>query len=159
MPHLGDNDPIWITSGHRPYIYVLSHFSHVHLFAILWTLACQASLSMGFSRQEYWSGLPFPSPGNLPNPGIEPGSPALQADSLPTELQKGIVELQNQLFCTSRRKKKVFSKEKSGNFCSLPGNNTSSHLPLAKLTLCAKRRDTSHCEERTWNIPHWKNCL
>ena len=41
---------------------------------------------MGFSGQEYWSGLPFPSPGDLPNPGIEPGSPALQADSLPTEL-------------------------------------------------------------------------
>ena len=47
----------------------------------------QASLSMGFSRQEYWSGLPFPSPGELPNPGIKPRSPALQADSLPTELQ------------------------------------------------------------------------
>ena len=45
----------------------------------------QALLSMGFSRQEYWSGLPFPSPGDLPNPGIEPGSPALQADSLPSE--------------------------------------------------------------------------
>ena len=42
-----------------------------------WTLACQASLSMGFPRQEYWSGLPFPSPGYLPNPGIEPMSPAL----------------------------------------------------------------------------------
>ena len=50
-----------------------------------WTVACQAPLSMGFSRQEYWSGLPFPSPGNLPDPGIEPkslASPALQADSL-----------------------------------------------------------------------------
>ena len=46
----------------------------------------QAPLSMGFSRQEYWSGLPFPSPGNLPNPGIKPRSPAVQADSLPTEL-------------------------------------------------------------------------
>ena len=44
-------------------------------------------LSMEFSRQEYWSGLPFPSPGNLPNPGIEPGSPALQANSLLTDLQ------------------------------------------------------------------------
>ena len=54
--------------------------------AILWTEACQAPLSMGFSRQEYWSGLPFPSPGDLPNPGTEPGSPALQADDLPTEL-------------------------------------------------------------------------
>ena len=52
-----------------------------------WTAAHQAPLSMGFSRQGYWSGLPFLSPGDLPDPGIEPGSPALQADSLPTELQ------------------------------------------------------------------------
>ena len=51
-----------------------------------WTVACQAPLFMGFSRQEYWSGLPFPSPGDFPDPGIEPGCPALQADSLPTEL-------------------------------------------------------------------------
>ena len=50
------------------------------------TGSCQAPLSMGFSRQEHWSGLPFSSPGDLPDPGIEPGSPALQADSLPTEL-------------------------------------------------------------------------
>ena len=50
-----------------------------------WTVAHQAPLPMGFSRQEYWSGLPFPSPGDLPDPGIEPRSPALQADSLPTE--------------------------------------------------------------------------
>ena len=55
--------------------------------ATLWIVAHQAPLSMGFSRQEYWSGLPFPSPGNLPYPGIEPGSPVLQADSLLTELQ------------------------------------------------------------------------
>ena len=53
-----------------------------------WTLACQARLSMRFSRQEYWSGLPFPSPGNLPYPAIKPRFPALQADSLPTELQQ-----------------------------------------------------------------------
>ena len=50
--------------------------------AIPWTAAHQAPLSMRFSRQGYWSGLPFPSPGDLPNPGIEPRSPALQADSL-----------------------------------------------------------------------------
>ena len=50
-------------------------------------VARQAPLSMGFSRQEHWSGLPFPSPGDLPDPGIKPGSPALQADSLPTELR------------------------------------------------------------------------
>ena len=50
-------------------------------------MACQAPVSMGFSRQEYWSGLPFPSPGDLSNPGIKPRSSALQADSLPSELQ------------------------------------------------------------------------
>ena len=51
-----------------------------------WTVACQSPLSMGFSKQEYWSGLPFPSPGDLPNPGFKLGSPALQADSLLAEL-------------------------------------------------------------------------
>ena len=50
-----------------------------------WTVAYQAPLSMGFSKQECWSGLPFPSPGDFPDPGIEPGSPALQADALPSE--------------------------------------------------------------------------
>ena len=53
---------------------------------IPWTIAHQAPLSMGIPRQEYWHGLPFPSPGDLPDQGIEPGSPALQADSLPSEL-------------------------------------------------------------------------
>ena len=53
--------------------------SRVHLFATPWTVAYQAPPSVGFSRQEYWSELPFPSPGDLPNPGIEHGSPALQA--------------------------------------------------------------------------------
>ena len=52
--------------------------SRVRLFATPWTVAYQAPPSMGFSRQEYWSGLPFPSPGDLPDPGIEPDSPALQ---------------------------------------------------------------------------------
>ena len=50
-----------------------------------WTVACQVPLSMGFPRQEYWSGLPFPSPRGHPDPGLEPGSPALQADSLLSE--------------------------------------------------------------------------
>ena len=53
---------------------VLSHFSHVPLFATPWTVAHQAPLSTGFSRQEYWSGLPFLSPGDLPDPGLEPES-------------------------------------------------------------------------------------
>ena len=59
--------------------------SCVRLFATPWTAAKQAPPSMGFSRQEYWSGLPFPSPGDLPKPGIKPRSPALQTDALPSE--------------------------------------------------------------------------
>ena len=62
--------------------------SHVLLFLTSWTVAHQAPLSMGFSRQEYWDGLPFPSPGDLPNPKIKPASPrslALQANSLQTK--------------------------------------------------------------------------
>ena len=62
---------------------MLGHFSHVWLCATLWTVACQVPLSMGFPRQGYWSGLPCPPPGDLPNPEIKPRSPALQADSLP----------------------------------------------------------------------------
>ena len=59
--------------------------SRIQLFATPWTVAHQAPPFMGFSRQEYWSGLPFPSPGHLPDPGIEPRSPALQADALTSE--------------------------------------------------------------------------
>ena len=59
--------------------------SRVRLFATPWTVAYQAPPSMGFSRPEYWSGLPFPSPGDLPDPGIKPRSPALRADALPPE--------------------------------------------------------------------------
>ena len=59
--------------------------SRVQLFVTPWTVAHQAPTSMGFSRQEYWSGLPFPSPGDLPDPGIEPRSPAFQADALTSE--------------------------------------------------------------------------
>ena len=69
--HLGS----WTTKGQA--------CSHVQLFATLWTIAHQAPLFRGFSRQEYWSGLPCPSSGDLPSTGIKPVSPALQADSLP----------------------------------------------------------------------------
>ena len=63
----------------------MKSLSCVRLFKTPWTVAYQASPSMGFSRQEYWSGLPFPSPGDLPNSGMEPGSPALEADALTSE--------------------------------------------------------------------------
>ena len=74
-----------------PYIILTTNLSkwkslsRVWLFATPWIVACPASLSMDYSRPDYWSGLPFPSPGDLPNPGIEPRSSALQVDSLPSE--------------------------------------------------------------------------
>ena len=95
---------IFTTQGSNPglprcrwILYSLSHqgspslpsvklLSRVRLFATPWTVYYQAPPSMGFSRQKYWSGLSFPSPGDLPDPGIEPRSPALQADALPSEL-------------------------------------------------------------------------
>ena len=78
--------------------------SRVPLFVTPQTVAYQASLSMGFSRWEYWSGLPFPCPGDLPDPGIEPGSPALQADALPSEppgKSSFFSLVQNNRLCTS----------------------------------------------------------
>ena len=63
----------------------MKSLSRVRLFETPWTVARQAPVSMEFSRQEYWSGLPFPSPGDLPDSGIEPGSPALEADALTSE--------------------------------------------------------------------------
>ena len=66
-----------MTAWNEPEQVSVKLLSHVWLFVAPWTVAHQAPPSMGFSRQEHWSGLPFPSPGDLPNPGIEPGSPAL----------------------------------------------------------------------------------
>ena len=87
-PYQGPQSQLWplsplsgLCSGHC----VCESLSRVRLFVTPWTVACQASLSMEFSRQEYWGGLPCPSPGDLPDPGIEPMSPSLQSDSLPTE--------------------------------------------------------------------------
>ena len=64
---------------------MIIHFSHVQFFVILWTIALQAPLSMGFPRQGCWSGLPFPSARDLPNPGIDPASPALADKFFTTE--------------------------------------------------------------------------
>ena len=88
---------LYILCPHRMHtcMCVLSSFSHVQLFVTLWTVDRQAPLSMGFCRQEYWSGLPCPPPGNLPNIGIEPAypvSPSLQVDSLPLSYQGSPIE-------------------------------------------------------------------
>ena len=64
---------------------VIQSLRHVQLFETPWTIACQAPLSIGFPRQGYWSGLPLPSPGNLPDPGIKPTSPALASGFFTTE--------------------------------------------------------------------------
>ena len=74
----------------------MKSLSRVRLFATPWTVAHQASLSMGFSRQGYWSGLPFPSLGDLPDPGIEPRSPALQADALTSEQEGKGAKMRNE---------------------------------------------------------------
>ena len=93
--------------------------SCVWLSATAWTVVYQASLSMGFSRQEYWSGLPFPSPGDLPDPGIKPRSPALQADTSPSEPQG------KPMSCIGSGKrfevKSVWNTWKAWNQCSLAG--------------------------------------
>ena len=73
------------SSQNKRFMCVLSYFCCVWPFVALWTVACQAPLSMGFFRQESWSGLSCCSPGDLLDPGIEPTSPALQVDSLPSE--------------------------------------------------------------------------
>ena len=76
--------------------------SHVLLFATPWTVAHQAPLSMGFFRQEYWSGLPFPPPGDLSDPGIEPRSPVLKAYFLPLSHQGRPVWVQNLVLRTKQ---------------------------------------------------------
>ena len=78
---------MWDVYNEGPLHYTLNHYGGLVAKLCLtrvtpWTIACQAPLSMGFSRQEYWSVLPFLSPGDLRDPGIKPGSPALQADDL-----------------------------------------------------------------------------
>ena len=75
----------WLMHGWGVGSGAVKSLSRVRLLVTPWTVAYQAPPSMGFSRQECWNGLPFPSPGDLPGPGIEPGSPALRADALPSE--------------------------------------------------------------------------
>ena len=79
---------LYILNSYEAKFYVLCEvksLSCVRLFVTPWTVAYQAPQSVEFSRQEYWNGLPFPSPGDLPNPGMEPGSSALQSAALPSE--------------------------------------------------------------------------
>ena len=100
LAHVTHSGPCRMSRGDIPYFWTTAFESPLWdtgvglvvksclTLATPWTVACQAPLPMGFSRHEYWSGLPFPSPVDLPIPRIEPWSPALQVDSLLTELQE-----------------------------------------------------------------------
>ena len=98
---------------------MLSPFSYVQLFTTPWVVSDQAPLSMGFSRQEYWNGFPCPPPGDLPNPGIEPSSPALKAaDSLPTKppgKPNRVIHINNYLKC---KWNKCTKQKKHENMCT-----------------------------------------
>ena len=119
---------------------LLSRLSHVWLCATPWTAAYQAPPSVGFSRQEYWSGLPFPFPGDLPNPGIKPGSPTLQADSLPSESPgtKRKTNIRYYLYVESKiRYKWIYLQNRNR-----PLNKTSLWLPKGK----------EQGEEKIWSL-------
>ena len=91
---------------------MLSRLSHVQLFATLWTVACQAPLSKGFSRQEYWSGLPCPPPGDLPDPGTEPKSPMSPVLAGGFFIASTTWEALIYICMTDTYKQNVFSKKK-----------------------------------------------
>ena len=97
----GKNRTVWLGNKYWDLQLWVSEWvkllSCVLFFATSWTLTYQAPLTMQFSRQGYWSGLPFPSPGDLPNPGIEPVCPALQADALPSEPPGQVSEYKTRL--------------------------------------------------------------
>ena len=104
-PHLLHWQVDSLTLSHKgsPYALVCTKLlSRVQISVTPCTIACQAPLSIGFSRQEYWSGLPFPPPGDLPNPGIKPMSPAYQANSLPLSHCSAHVQFASLPLCLPR---------------------------------------------------------
>ena len=109
--------------------------------ATLWTVSCQAPLSMGFSREQYWNGLPFPSPVDLSDPGIEPTYPALQADSLP----KFFIS-----FLYSPALSSIHDYWKNHGFdqtkLSYVGTNTQNHIPSLP---CLATQSTTHTHRHT----------
>ena len=121
---------------------VCSSLSHVWLFVTPRTVACQPPLSMEFSRQEYWSGLPFPSPGHLPNPGIEPGSPAVKAKGLwvqnsnffisPSELIATLISLSN------NQKDTLWTQSPRG--CK---QGTEASMAISRTSLCCWPQETN----------------
>ena len=113
--------------------------SPVQLFVTPWTVAHQAPQPMEFSRQEYWNGLPCPSPGDLPNPRIKPMSPALQADALPFKLpRKPLVKEKRDAYCvTLEMMERIanFILRDKGNCWSFLSKITWSDLVFQRVTL------------------------
>ena len=112
---------------------MLSHFSHVQLFATLWTVACQAPLSMGFSWQEYQSGLTCPPPGDLPDPGIKPMSPALQVNLLLSHRQAPRLSWLLPILWA--------------RFSSLPGESMNFQYPIVHFVFCL-----ISCSLKPWTL-------
>ena len=109
----------------------MKSLSRVRVFATPWTVAYQASLSMEFSRQEYWSGLPFPSPGDFPDPGIEPGSPVLQADALPSEPPGKLV-----IYYSGQKFNSSYEEENTNNLAEEMQSRSQNHIKTSFLLIC-----------------------
>ena len=118
--------------------------THIWLFVTPWIVACQASLSMGFPRPEFWSGLSFPSPGDLPDPGIELTSPALQVDSLPAE------SLESQMISTELVQSRVPRLQTEGNMTMFSSWETWRQGEKGK-----GHRTVSRTHRRSPSWPHW----
>ena len=117
---------------------MVSRFSRVQLFGILWTVACQAPLSMGFVKQEHWSVLPCPPPRDLLDLGIKPASPvapAFQADSLLLSHQ---------------------GSPSAGDLSSIPGQGTSSHMPQL---ITGRATPTQKKKKKTWHPEVTQQCF
>ena len=128
--------------------------SVVWLFATPWTVTYQAPPSMGFSRQECWTGLPFPSPGYLPDPGIKPGSPALQAEALPSEPpgtpnKKPVLCPENQYYLGNKSHCSSWKEKNSHKFICHFDFDSFFHLCS---TFSGSQRICSFCEGACWNI-------
>ena len=115
----------------------MKSLSRVRLFATPWTVACQVPPSMGFSRQDYWSGLPFSSPGDLPDPGIKPGSPA---DTLPSE-PPGKLRPSDSIYGVNNKKYDVKKQAQIGRGTGTQRKRTSCNykfcpFPLTRRCVC-----------------------
>ena len=147
---------------------MLSHFSHDQLFANLWTAARQGLLSMGFSRQEYWSGLPHPPPGDLPNPGIEPASlasPALAGRFFTTNASWEVPPNSTNI---SKKKKKnlglangaLTRMMQAESWIQLAPWSLSSKKGYSLNLVIIKKFQTSHVvEEESWSTNHLTKVL